>query len=381
VTAAVVIPLSLVNRAGAPATMTAAEVDAWIDETCAQVPAQMSPSDQVVLDLDVVGAGICQWSNKDLFDSTPVVTGAGGLSDSQTDELMSLLRDAEPGSPDCPLIHDPRDAGYFVMLRDVTGTTWQVTVPAYGECAGFKLGDDVYWSSGLVNWLDTAMNPEPSARESTLQHMQGQSALPGKVTGTSGYLSIRNTPEGPCAALTTAGQKSNRFQGFLWPQGFKVMQDGRNTKVVDRHGDWIANEGDFLYVRGREVAETTSVRQRCAHRYGQDIVVNRVSEPGQQFGSSRKAVVLLDCQGMPRVRPNDIMLACDGGWTLYHVTYDQWGPSGIAGTATASGACSVSSGFHDEPVTFAYPNVNLFHALLTPTHPPDVQYMNGNPCA
>ena len=209
--------------------------------------------------------------------------------------------------------------------------------------------------------------------------MDDQSTLPGKPGQESGYLRVLVTKNGLCAVLTSDLQDSNQYLGFLWPKGYRVAKERLGIQVLDAHGRWVANDDDFLYVRGTELDQSVSVQQRCTHRWGTDLVIQQVSKPGKPFGVAQKPVVLLDCQGMPQSKPRTIMLACDGGLSLKRVTYDTWDRDGATGTAFASGSCSITQGFGPVPVEFAYHRAKDYHALLA-LHGVDVTYEHGDPC-
>jgi hypothetical protein len=213
-----------------------------------------------------------------------------------------------------------------------------------------------------------------------LQFADGRSALPGKQASAQGYLRLRQTPDGTCAVLSSDLDSWTQLEGFFWPKGYHVVRQGKDARILDAHGRLIAHVGDFLYVRGTEFQESGTLHQRCLHKWGDDLVVKQVSQPGTPFGESRPPVVVVDCQGMPSVEPHSMMLACDGGLSVSRLTFQTWGRSGASGTGIASGACSVSSGFSRVPVRLSLQGASDYHGLLVlgRVH---LKYEESNPCA
>ncbi len=266
VTAVVVIPLALVDTGSTTDPMTAAQAGTWIDEICATRPSEASPSNQAVLDMDVVGAGICQWRNPALLDPTVTIIATQGLGVQQTNELMWFLRNAEHGTPDCPLSHDPRDAGYFVMLQDTAGRTWQVTVPDTAECGGFTLNGEPYWTSGFVDWLNGIRPPVVAPKTATKSLVDTLECPPHFLTGAAIYDGSGTggaaTPE---EALTEILRIDFRKEGWT-NEDFQTLTYSTSeitTGIKENPGGWtalirITQGSDDTWI----VGETATCQQR-----------------------------------------------------------------------------------------------------------------------
>lgn len=179
-----------------------------------------------------------------------------------------------------------------------------------------------------------------------------------------GRLELRVKPQGMCATLRTVSWWAGPF--VRWPAGYRVV-GGDPMRVQDERGHFVAAEGDYLWLRGEagDVAQRVVPDDvRCPMPGGRSFDVTKVSEPGRPFGVTKRQVMVIGpCDGRPVVRPELLMLACDGGKSLNDIRWTSWGRAGAAGTARLHENCYNPMGADDMRVTFTYSRVDKAYSL------------------
>jgi hypothetical protein len=210
----------------------------------------------------------------------------------------------------------------------------------------------------------TATSSEPAVDIRRLPTLDGSdvSSWPWAPTRAkvSGYLQISMTANGVCASLSSWGHP---LAGFFWPAGYAVRSNP--LRVIDGHGQFVAADGDYLYVAGRSVdakALPYGTQLPCPAALHRVVVVDAHGRTGTPIGAAKRPLVVVDCQ-TPQTRPGRFTMACgDAGLILEHMRYANWGPNGASGTAVAVVKCFPGS--DRVPVTFTFGHAQLRHGLL-----------------
>lgn len=175
-----------------------------------------------------------------------------------------------------------------------------------------------------------------------------------KVVG--GFLRIDLTSTGVCASVVPNDWEAPTTY-FLWPDGYQVNRDQFFT-VTDEKDRWVASDGDYVWVKARSTGAhpDQELARDCPMRRGHVAAVTEVSNGGRPFGHARRPVmVMAGCANTdPQVRPQSLVLACDGGLLLDRVHWSTWGRNGATGTGRLALHCYDPVGADRMPVSFSY---------------------------